>query len=49
MSNKVKYVSIKNHMYYFFDYIINMKKFDPINIKIDEKSYKIFLFTTLHM
>ena len=40
MSNKVKDISIKNHIYYFFDGIINIKKIDPNNIKIDEKSNK---------
>ena len=40
MSKKVKDISIKNHRYYFFDDIINIKIFDPNNIKIDEKSYK---------
>ena len=40
MSNKVKDISIKNHTYYFFDDIINIKNFDPNKIKIDEKSYK---------
>ena len=51
MSNKVKEIDIKNQTYYFFDDIINIKYFDPINIKIDEKSSytKIFLFTTLDM
>ena len=29
----------KNHTYYFFDDIINIKQFDPRNIKIDKKSY----------
>ena len=42
MSNKVKDLGIKNHMYYFFDYI-NIKNFDPNNIEIDEKSYKDIL------
>ena len=37
MSNKVKDIDIKNRTYYFFDDIINIKKFDPNNIKIDEK------------
>ena len=32
-----------NHIYYFFDDIINIKFFDPNNIKIDEKSYKNIL------
>ena len=39
MSNKVKDIDIKNHTYYFFT-DINIKNFDPNNIKIDEKSYK---------
>ena len=49
MSNLTKDVNIRNHTYYFFDDIINIKNFDPNNIKIDKKSYKIFLFTTLDM
>ena len=49
MSNKVKVIDKKNRTYFFFD-IINIKNFDPNNIKIDERSYKkIFLFTTLDM
>ena len=45
MSNKVKDIDIKNHIYYFFNYIINIKNFDPNNIKIDEKSNKnIFIY-----
>ena len=43
MSNKVKDINIKNHKYYFFDGIINIKDFDLNNIKIDEKSYKNIL------
>ena len=43
MSNKVKDMSIKNRTYYFFDNIISMKKFNPNNNKIDEKSYKNIL------
>ena len=43
MSDKVKYIDIKNHRYYFFNDIINIKNFDPNNIKIDEKSYKSIL------
>ena len=49
MSNKFKDIYIKNRTYYFFHDIINMKNFDPNKIKIDEKSYKILLFTTLDM
>ena len=37
---------IKNRMYYFID-DINIKTFDPNKTKIDEKSYKIFIFITL--
>ena len=43
MSNKVKNTDMKNHSYYFFDNIINIKNFDPNNIKIDGKSCKIVL------
>ena len=40
MCNKIKDIDIKNHTYYFFDDIINIRSFDPNKIKIDEKSYK---------
>ena len=43
MSNIIKDINIKNHTYYFFDDIINIKDIDPNNIKIDEKSYKNIL------
>ena len=43
MSNKVKDIDIKICTYYFFDDIINVKNFDPNNIKIVEKSYKNIL------
>ena len=43
MSNKVKDIDIKNRIYYFFNDIINIKNFDPNNIKMDEKSYKDIL------
>ena len=43
MSNKFKDIGIKNHTYYFFNDIINIKNFDPNNITIDEKSYKNIL------
>ena len=35
ISNKVKDIDIKNHTYYFFDDIINLKNFDANNIKIE--------------
>ena len=47
MRNKVKDVSFKNHTYYFFDDMINIKNFDSNNIKIGKSHTKIFLFTTL--
>ena len=43
MSNKVKDIDIKNLTCHFFNdiiNIINIKIFNPNNIKIDEKSYK---------
>ena len=43
MSNKVKDTDIKICTYCFFNDIINIKNFDPNNIKIDEKSYKNIL------
>ena len=43
-----KDINIKIHTHYFFDDIINIKDFDPNNIKIDEKSFKNIV-TTLHM
>ena len=43
MSNKVKDIDTRNRIYYFFNDIINIKIFDPNNIKIDEKSYKNIL------
>ena len=36
----VKDINIKNHTYYLFNDVVNVKDFDPHNIKIDEKSYK---------
>ena len=36
----VKDINIKNDTHYFFDDIINIKDFDPNNIKIDEKTNK---------
>ena len=43
MSNKIKNISIKNHTYYFFNDIINVRNFDLNNIKIDKNSYKNIL------
>ena len=35
----VQAINIKNHTYYFFDDIVNIKDIDPNNIKTDGKSY----------
>ena len=43
LSNKFKDITIKNHAYYFFFDINNIKNFDPNNTKIGEKSYKNIL------
>ena len=40
MINIIKYIDIKNHTYYFSHDIINIKTFDPKNIKTHEKSHK---------
>ena len=43
MSNKIKDISLKNHTYFFFNNVLDIKEFDPNNIKIFEKSYKNIL------
>ena len=43
MSNKVKDISIKNRIYYFFNDIVNIERFDPNNVKIGKKSYRNIL------
>ena len=43
MGNKVKDISMKSHTSYFFGDNINIKNFNPNNIKIDEKLYKNIL------
>ena len=37
MCIKIKDINTKDHAYYFFDDIVNIKNFDPSNIKIVEK------------
>ena len=45
MRNNVKDIDTKSCTYYFINNIINIKNFDPNDIKIDEKSYKnIFIY-----
>ena len=34
----IKEINIKNHTYYFFNDIINIKNFDPKLLKIDKNS-----------
>ena len=41
--NIFKDISIKNHTYYFFNDIINVKSCDPNNVKVDENSYNNIL------
>ena len=36
----VKQIDIKNRTYYFYNDIINIKNFDPVLLKIDQKSNK---------
>ena len=36
----IKQINIKNHTYYFFNDMINIKDFDSSLIKIDKKYYK---------
>ena len=38
--SRIKKVNIRNHTYYFFNDMINIKNFDPNQIKIDKESYK---------
>ena len=44
MSDIIKDIHIKNHTYHFYDDVINIKNFDPNNIKTDEKSYKNLIY-----
>ena len=37
---EVKQINIKNRTYYFYNDMINLKKFEPNLLKIDRKSYK---------
>ena len=49
MGNKFKDLNMKNCTYYFFNDIINIKNFNPNNIKKKKSQTKIFSFTTLEM
>ena len=37
---KIKQTNVTNRTYYFCNEMISIKKFDPILLKIDRKSYK---------
>ena len=43
MSDKFKEIDTKNHTFYFFDDMINIRNLDPNKINIDEYSYKNIL------
>ena len=43
MRNKMKKIDTKNWTHYFFADNINIKNFDPNNIKIDKSSHKNIL------
>ena len=36
----VKQIDVKNQTYYFYNSMLNIKKFDSKQLKIDNKSYK---------
>ena len=44
---KIKQINIKNRTYYFYNDMINIKKFNSNLLKLDEKSFKTLLFVTL--
>ena len=43
----VKQINIKKRIYYSYNDIINLKNFESKLLKIDKKSYKTLVFTTL--
>ena len=40
----VKQIDVKNRTYYFYNDMINIKKFDSNLLKIDNKSYKQWIY-----
>ena len=44
---EVKQINIKNRTYYFYNDQINLKDFDATLLKVNKKSYKTLIFTTL--
>ena len=50
MKNKDKDIDTNNWRYCFFNDIINLRNFDPNNIKMDEKSYRnIFIYYIVYV
>ena len=43
----VKQIDIKSRTYYYYNYIIDIKNFDARLSKVDKKSTKTSVFTTL--
>ena len=43
----VKQIDIKNRTYYFNNDMINIKRFDPVLLKIDKNHIKTLVFTIL--
>ena len=43
----IKQIDIKNQTYYFYNDMINIKKFDSNLLKIDKNHIKTLVFTTL--
>ena len=44
-----KQLDIKNRTYYFFNDLINVLNFEPINLKLDKKHGKTLIFIILVM
>ena len=43
----VKQIDIKNRIYYFNNDMTNIKRFDPVLLKIDKNHIKTLVFTIL--
>ena len=43
VNNELKKVNIKNHMFYYFNDIIETEDFDFVDILLDKKSYENIL------
>ena len=43
----LKQIDIKNRIYYFNNDMINIKRFDPVLLKIDKNHIKTLVFTIL--